>query len=169
MPVPSRPVTATTIASEWGQQVHDYTFAPAGCRVSGVGQFMLTGNAYRDLDLSVADEDPAGYLDVANSRVEVPTDGAGLYLIVLSAITDHGAASDETGIVLRVNGTEVGRVQVGNEDETDVSMQLTLIEPLTVGDQISLRGRQIGSGARAATAVRSLTLVRIGAELGAPS
>jgi hypothetical protein len=169
MPVPTRPVSAATIASEWGQQVHDYTFAPAGCRVSGVGIFMLTANAYRDGSVNTADEDPAGYLDAANDRVEVPADGAGLYLIILSAITDHGAASDETGIVMRLNGSEIGRVQVGNEDETEVSMQMTLVEPLTVGDQISLRCRQIGSGTRAAVAVRSLTLIRIGAELGAPS
>jgi hypothetical protein len=169
MPTPTRPVASAVIGTVWGQQVHDYTFAPAGCIVSGAGIFMLTGNAYRDGSINTADEDPAGYLDAANDRVEVPTDGAGLYAIVLSAITLHGAASDETGIVVRLNGSEIGRVQAGQEDETEVSMNLTLIEPLTVGDQISLRCRQIGSGDRAAVAVRSLSLVRIGAELGAPS
>jgi hypothetical protein len=170
MPIPSRPVTLTTIASEWGQYTHDYTFAPAGCIVSGVGQFMLTGNAYRDLALSVADDDPGGYLDATNWVVEVPADGAGLYLIVLSAITDHGDTADESGIVLRLNGTEIARTQVAHEGETEISFPpIVLVEPLTVGDQITLRGRQIGSGDRAATAVRSLTLVRLGAELGSPT
>lgn len=170
MPIPSRPVDAAVIATEWGQYVHDYVFAPAGCRVEGVGQFMLTGNAYRDLALSTALEDPGGYLDAANDRIEVPTGGEGLYLIVLTAITDHGATSDESGIVMRLNGTEIARTQVAHEGETEISFPpIVAIEALTAGDQISLRGRQIGSGDRAATAVRSLTLVRLGSELGAPT
>ena len=130
---------------------------------------MLDDNEYRDLALTVED-DPGGYIDTGSDVIEVPADGAGLYLIVLSAITDHGDTSDESGIVLRLNGAEIARTQVAHEGETEISFPpIVLVEPLTVGDQITLRGRQIGAGDRAATAVRSLTLVRVGAELGAPS
>ena len=169
MPVPTRPVAAAVIGSVWGQQVHDFTFAPAGCLVHGIGLTMLAANAYRDQDISLADDDPGGYLDAANDRVEVPADGEGLYLIVMRASTLNGDAGDETGIVLRINGTETARVQVGNEGTTRVAFSLTIVEMLSAGDQISLRSRHIGGGSVAGVTLESLALVRLRYEMGAPS
>lgn len=169
MPIPTRPVTAAAVAAEWGQQIHDYTFAPAGCIAEGNPVTMLTGNAYRDLPLDITVEDPGGYHDAGAHKIEVPADGAGLYHIILWASTVDGSAADETGIVVRLNGSEIARTQAGQEGATAVTLGVSLVEPLTVGDEITLRVRQIGAGARADVHVRSLTVVRIGAELGAPS
>ncbi len=169
MPTPTRPVASAVIGTVWGQQTHDYTFAPAGCIVSGADVVMLAAEAYRTLPLDTADEDPGGYLDAANDRVEVPADGAGLYLIVLRIQSDDGAAGDVTSVVLQLNGADIGRTNRENDGPTDVVIDLTVVEPLTTGDQVSVRARQFGSGARADVRVRALTLVRLGAELGAPS
>lgn len=165
---PTRPVTGASIASVWGQQVHDYTFAPAGSTISGGAVTMLAGDAYRDLPMDTAIDDPGGYLDAGANRLEVPTDGEGLYLIVLSCSTDDGDASDETGVVLRVNGSEIARSQVGNEGSTVVTFGIVALEDLSVGDLISVRARQIGGGADASVHIRRLSIVRVGAELGAP-
>jgi hypothetical protein len=165
---PTRPVTGASIASVWGQQVHDFTFAPAGCTVSGGAVTMLAGDAYRDLPIDTAVDDPGGYADVGANRLEIPTDGDGLYLIVLWCSTDDGDAGDETGVVLRVNSTEIARAQVGNEGSTVVTLGVTALEDLSVGDLISVRARQIGGGADASVHIRRLSIVRVGAELGAP-
>lgn len=169
MPIPTRPVSGAVIGSVWGIGVHDFTFAPAGCILSGGDVAMLAAQAYRDLPIVTADEDPGGYLDAANLRAEVPADGEGLYLIVLRVNSDDGAATDETSVILRVNGVEAGRATAGNEGATDVTLELTLIEPLSVGDQISVRARQLGVGDRADVRVRSLSMVRLGYELGSPT
>jgi hypothetical protein len=165
---PTRPVTGAAIASVWGQEVHDYTFAPAGCTVTGGAVVMLAGDAYRDLPIDTAVDDPGGYADLGNNRLEVPTDGDGLYLILVSCSTDDGDAGDETGVVLRLNGTEIARAQVGNEGSTVVTFPIMAVEDLSVGDLLSLRARQIGGGADASVHIRRMTIVRIGAELGSP-
>src|SRR5687768_12783547 len=109
MPVPTRPVSGAVIGSVWGQQVHDFTFAPAGCIVNGSVVTMLAAEAYRDLPIDAAADDPGGYLDAGNLRVEVPADGEGLYLIVMRVESDNGASGDLTSIDLRLNGASIGR------------------------------------------------------------
>src|SRR5678815_750467 len=82
MPLPSRPVSITTIDSEWGQAVHDWTFAPAGCHVRNSGT--VTKNSTPGiLPLTEAVDDPGGWLDAANNQVIVPADKGGLYLCLL--------------------------------------------------------------------------------------
>lgn len=168
MPTPTRPVSGASIASDWGQAVHDYTFAPAGAHVSGAAVNMLAAAAARTLPLDTPVSDPGGYLDATNDRLEVPTDGEGLYLFHARVGTINGASSDETRLSLRVNGTQVATATVENDGAVSVSIPLTAVLVLTAGDLVDIRAWQIGSGARAAVTVASLVLVRLGAELGAP-
>ena len=90
MPLPTRPVADATIETDWGQAIHDYTFAPAGCLVSGSAVSMPSGGTLATLDLSTADDDPGGYLDAANDRIVIPTDGEGLYAISAHVNTVNG-------------------------------------------------------------------------------
>jgi hypothetical protein len=85
MPLPSRPVSGTTIDSEWGQAVHDYTFAPSGCQASGGAVTVSTSAVQLPIDTAV--DDPGGYVDIAGDRIVIPTGGDGLYNLSLSANT----------------------------------------------------------------------------------
>lgn len=170
-PLPSEPVAGATIATDWGVQIHGYTFAPAGAQVhSGAARAMGAGNpsTLLKLHLDVADEDPGGYLDAANDQLEVPTDGGGLYLVSVTFRTDNGADTDETNVRLRINGADTGFAQVGNEGATAVFGTILVATILAAGDIISVYARQIGSGSRADVDVIDCTVVRIGAEFGNP-
>lgn len=170
MPVPSRPVTLTTIASAWGQWVHDFTFAPAGCIVNGASALaMLSAGAYRKLNLDNAVSDPGGYLVAASDQLEVPADGGGLYLIQVNADSDNGATSDETNIRLQINGVDRAKDQLAQEGSTAVTLDVTWVGMISAGDIISVRARQVGSGDRADVRITSLTMVRLGDEMGAPT
>lgn len=170
MPVPDRPIDAAEIATEWGQQVHDYTFAPAGCRVGGGVVAAPTSNAWATLPIDTAVDDPGGYADLSNNRLEVPDGGAGLYLVVGRFASDDGDADDLCQFQLQVNGSEVAtsptRQQAG---ATVVSEYITTFVPLEVGDLVTARGRQIGSGDRAELNITRLEIVRLGYEYGAPT
>ena len=168
MAPPTRPVSGASIASVWGQQVHDYTFAPAGCDVAGAGVVMLASAATRTLPIDTAAQDPGGYMDAGSNRLEVPTDGEGLYLIVLRASTINGATTDETRVFIQVNGSPIGVATIGNEGGTTLSLPLVVFADLDVGDLITVHGYQAGSGARATVGITSLAIVRLGAEFGAP-
>lgn len=168
MPAPTRPVTGASIASVWGQAVHDASFAPVGCIVQGGLVSMLSGQAYRTLPLDTAHDDPGGWLDASNDRLEVPDDAEGLYLIHLYAKSDNGDAGDATGVVLRVNTTELGRSQMQNEGTQDVILTVTTITELSAGDLITVRARQIGTEDDASVQVNRLYVVRLGYEMGAP-
>ena len=71
MPLPDRPVAGADIETEWGQAVHDYTFAPSGCRCTG-GAVSVTSSTPVVLPIDTATEDPGGYVDTAANNVEVP-------------------------------------------------------------------------------------------------
>jgi hypothetical protein len=167
MPVPTRPVDGAEIATDWGQEVHDHTFAPAGCRVSSSAPVeMAPAAAYTNMPLDTAEDDPGGWLDAANDRIVVPADRGGLYLMTTRAISDNGEDTDETRVQTRVNGAEVFRTQLGNEGATAVHHVGALILALTAGDIITVRALQVGSGDRADVEVRELAIVRLGAEIG---
>lgn len=167
---PTRPVSGATIASDWGQAVHDYTFAPAGVIAhGGAALAMLSAGAFRKLNLDVADEDPGGYLVVASDQVEVPAGGGGLYLCLISGNSDNGDAADETNPRLQVNGVDVARDQVQQEGATAVIWNIMWAGVIAAGDILSVRCRQIGSNARADVLIESFILVRLGDEVGAPT
>jgi hypothetical protein len=129
MPVPDRPIDAAEIATEWGQWVHDFVFAPAGCRVTGGEVAAPSGDAWVTLPIDTASVDPGGYADLTNNRLEVPE----------------------------------------QEGATVVSEHLQADEELAVNDQITVQGRQIGSGTRADLSLTRLFIIRVGDELGAPT
>jgi hypothetical protein len=167
MTLPSRPVTATTIDSEWGQAVHDYTFAPAGGAVSGADVSTEAGSLVpRKLPLDTAIDDPGGWLDASNDRLEVPANGAGLYLFRAWVRSDEGSSSDETRVYLRVNNVEVSRVTEGQEGATAISCVLVDFLTLVEGDVIAVWAAQVGTGSRATVGVVSLKWCRLGAEFG---
>lgn len=170
MTLPDRPIDAAEIATAWGQQVHDYTFAPAGCKVTGGEVAAPSASAWVTLPIDTASDDPGGYADLANNRLEVPDGGAGLYLFLVRLASDDGAATDYAQFRIMVNGAEFVRSPVLEQaGATVVSTYITTGGELTVGDQVTIQGRQIGSGTRADLSITNLFLVRIGAELGAPT
>jgi hypothetical protein len=170
MPVPDRPIDAAEIATEWGQWVHDFVFAPAGCRVTGGEVAAPSGDAWVTLPIDTASVDPGGYADLTNNRLEVPANGAGLYLIFARCASDDGASSDFAQFRILVNGAEIVRSPVREQEgATVVSEHLQADEELAVNDQITVQGRQIGSGTRADLSLTRLFIIRVGDELGAPT
>lgn len=170
MPVPDRPISLATVDSEWGQQVHDYTFAPAGCRCTGGDVAAPAASAWATLPIDTASEDPGGYVDTSGNRLEIPDGGAGLYLIIIRAASDDGANTDYAQFRLMINGTEYVRSPIRQQEgATVVSEYLTTSAPLEVGDLLTVQGRQIGSGTRAALSLTNLQIIRLGYELGAPT
>jgi hypothetical protein len=165
MPTPTEPVSGASIASAWGSSIHNYVYNPAGFIGSGDPVTMLTAEAYRDLPLD-ATSDPGTWYDAGNDRAIVPDDGAGLYLIVATCISDGGATTGTTGVVLRRNGSEIGRAQADNEGSNDVGLTVTAVEALEEGDIISMRGRNLGTGTLPTVYIRRLTIIKLGNEIG---
>jgi hypothetical protein len=164
MPTPTEPVSGATIASAWGSAIHNYVFNPAGF-IGGTGGAvtMLAGEAYTDIPFD-ATSDPGTWY--GSDTAVVPNDGAGLYLIVASLVSDGGATTGTTGVVLRRNGSEIGRAQADNEGSNDVGLTVVAVEALEEGDVISLRGRNLGTGTRPDVYVRRITIVKLGNEIG---
>lgn len=167
MATPTRPTTGGAIELDWGQQVHDDTFAPKGTKVSGGDVTQLAAAAQVKLPLDSALDDPGGWLDSANDRLEVPADADGLYFYRVWIRTDEGAATDETRGYVRVNNVEHNRNTVGQEGSTAIPCVITGFEQLAEGDLITFYASQIGSGTRATVGVVDAQFVRIGRELGA--
>lgn len=168
MVLPTRPVDGAEVATDWGQAVHDYTFAPMGGSVSGSDVTQDAGSlTVKKLPLDTAVDDPAVWLDASNDRLEVPTGGEGLYLVRVWVRSDEGAAADETRVYIRVNNVEVSRATQGQEGSTAISVILVDFLELVAGDLIAIWTAQVGTGARATVGVVSLKWVRLGAEYGA--
>jgi hypothetical protein len=169
MPLPTRPVSLAAIASEWGQQVHDYTFAPAGVLVSGGALAAPAANAWGTLPIDTAVDDPGGYADTANNRLEIPAEGAGLYFCRVRVSSDDGDADDRSQIRLTINGTEVYRNTETQEGGDIITLYIGATIDVTVGDLVRVQARQVGSGTRAEFVLTGLELIRLGFERGAPS
>ena len=165
MPLPDRPVSAASIESVWGQQIHDYTFAPAGvaCHTSSN---TTVSTAYLGLNLDTADEDPGGYLDVPGEAVVIPTNGAGLYAINC----DFGVSSsvDDQLILCAIflNGAIAKRVGIPGETGVSVSGTIGGHITLTAGDIVQPRAKRVGAPNVGVNC--TLSLVRLGAEYGSP-
>jgi hypothetical protein len=166
MPIPTAPLSGASIATSWGTPVHLATFTPAGCLAEGAPVTMLAAEAYRDIPIDTPVIDPGTFVDVANDRIEIPTDGGGVYIISLECLSDGGATTGKSSIVLRRNGSEIGRSQEDNEGSLDVGLNICVVAVLDEGDLISVRGRQLGTGTLASIYVRRIHVVRIGYELG---
>jgi hypothetical protein len=165
MPLPSRPVSGTTIDSEWGQAVHDYTFAPSGCQASGGAVTVSTSAVQLPIDTAV--DDPGGYVDIAGDRIVIPTGGDGLYNLSLSANTVTGATTSRTRVYIRINGAGIGQTTDDNEGGTNVQLALNRTRQLTAGDIVTAYAIKLGTGTSPSVSVTELMIVRLGAELGA--
>jgi hypothetical protein len=164
MPLPDRPVAAAAIETEWGQAVHDYTFAPAGTSVYGGA---LTVSTLSTLLLQYVDDDPGGWADTANRRVIVPTGHEGLYAVSASYSTVNGDAGGVVRIWLRVNGSNINTDSLLSDGGINVFGSMMTIEQLAAGDIIDIKGELRTGGTHPQLTVRGLRTVRLGAELGA--
>lgn len=167
MPIPDRPVSGASIESVWGQQIHDYTFAPAGCEVAGGGTTL--GTTIAALDLSVTVDDPGGFHDAANDRIEIPTDKGGLYLLTARAKSGDGTTGQSARLALLLNGSYIAFANIELETALVTPFApIACVLTLSAGDIISFGVLRFGGGgAGAYVNMESCQLVRIGAAYGA--
>lgn len=164
MPIPDRPVEDAEIATEWGQEIHDRVFAPSGCEVRSAIAGAV-GTSPLQIDLSVAVEDPGGYLGA--DLVEIPTDRGGLYHAFARCNSVNGTVGTGTRFLLYLNGAQVSTGIGSNEAATNVTVPLSWVGTLSAGDQLKVYGQRIGSGTNPDVRVLSFVLYRMGAEFGA--
>lgn len=163
MPDPTRPVAGAPIDTDWGQQVHDATFTPKGCRVSS-GSAVSVGTSYAQCQLNNADDDPGGWL--ASDVLTVPAGAGGLYLIAMAATTSSGDEPYTTTVQLRANGGEVGRVTIQNDNSGVAYGQIVTIRDLAAGDVLAFYAKKSG-GSNPSVFVRTASVIRVGSEFGA--
>jgi hypothetical protein len=167
MPLPDRPVDGAEIATDWGQEIHDYTFAPSGAWVHGaVGN---VSSAFSKHVLATVDEDPGGFLDAANNQVEIPTGKEGLYTVFVQMHTVNGSAGAGYGTraVLRLNGADVSYGKEENNGATNITFSIIWVGVLAAGDILSVYSQRIGAGTNPDVNVDAFVLYRVGAEFGA--
>ena len=166
MPLPDRPVANTTIDSEWGQAVHDWTFAPKGAELTTVTTTTVSTTP-GGVHLDVATDDPAGFLDAVNDRVVVPTGGDGLYHIILKLDSVSGTAGDYTRAYLYLNGTAYASAIEENAGGVHIAVTVPALIPLTAGDILRVYAQLRGSGTHPTVKTESLRFIRVGNEYGA--
>ena len=161
---PTRPVAGADTATDWGQAIHDYTFAPAGTRARGSTAQSVSTTA-EQLLLDDPLEDPGGWLDDTFNRLVVPTDRGGIYTLACRVTSDNSSAT--TRAVVKVNGSEnvVGAAE--GSGSTAITVNLADILTLSVGDELTIWAERRGSGSDPDVVVREIALVRLGDELGA--
>ncbi len=166
MPLPDRPVSHASVESVWGQAVHDYTFAPAGV-LCHTGSATSVSTTYLGLNLNTADEDPGGYLNVGLTQIEIPTNGDGLYsLSTIFSVT--GTVDGQIVLAgFALNGTIATRDIIYGETGSTVQGLVACHINLTAGDILDFRAKRVGAPNVSVSA--TVSLVRIGAEYGAPS
>ena len=169
MPLPDRPVSGASIESVWGQVIHDYTLAPAGCAVHG-GVNASVGTSPSKLTLNVADDDPGGYLDAGNNQVEIPTDGGGLYDLFIAGNSIDGSAGTgfKTRFLLDINGTVEMHGSEDNQGGSNILVPLIWKGVLVAGDILSVYAQRLGGGTDPDCDVRTFVLLRVGDDFGAP-
>jgi hypothetical protein len=166
MPLPTRPVSGASIESVWGQEIHDWTFAPKGADLtSSAGQTVSATLAHLNLD--TATDDPGGFLNAAGDEAEVPTGGDGLYLACLSLNVVNGDAGKYTRGYLFLNGTSYAADTVENEGGLNVTITITTPVTLSAGDILQAWAKRTAAGTNPTVTVNYLRLVRIGSEYGA--
>jgi hypothetical protein len=171
MPAPSRPVSGEAIATDWGQEIHDRTFSPKGCRVHGGSVSMgATAHSLKILDLSSVDDDPGGWLDAANDRLEVPADAGGIYTVACLVRSGSGVDGELIRAFVYVNGSEATRALESCETGVEITIALgaALHLALSPGDLITIRSYRVaGTGATPSCSVHGLSLIRLCDEYGA--
>jgi len=163
MPAPTRPIAAATITTDWGQQVHDATFAPKGCKVRGAEVSVSTTPEQLPLDEAVLD--PGGWLDTTNNLLECPTGADGLYILIARGRTDESSAT--TRIYAYLNGAETTRGQEEGEGSNAVPINLADMFTLVAGDQLTFWAERINAGSDPNVRMTEVYVVRVGYEFGA--
>jgi hypothetical protein len=163
---PTRPTSGASIESEWGQAVHDQTFAPKGTRVNSVTT-RTVGTPSIKQNLDVALDDPGGWLDIANDQVEVPSGADGLYLGYVTVDAVNGDAGTSLRVSVLLNGTSTWTGVTPNEGGSHVRATVALGGDLSAGDIITVFANMLGSGTNMTVVVTEFLLIRQGEELGA--
>ena len=165
MPAPSRPVTATTIASAWGQPTHDAVFAPVGCRLYGA--VTNIGSTEARVDLSSATDDPGSFLNAGSDQLEIPTDGGGLYLI--AGVLQIDETDYRVRLKLYLNGSPIVSMLEFGDGASSVAVPLpTDLYELADGDVLYVTAQRTTGSGNVEVRVLRLSLLRVGYELGAP-
>lgn len=162
---PSRPVTGATIASVWGQGVHDATFAPKGVHVTS-GTSKVCGSSAVNLFMDTAVDDPGGWANLASDNVTVPTGAGGVYDYVAVLNTVNGDAGESTRGFLYVNSVQQQGSTGNNDGSTNVKFNVGGFVELAAGDIIHIRAQKTG-GASPDVTLYHLWLIRRATELGA--
>ncbi len=167
MPLPDRPVANTTIDSEWGQAVHDWTFAPTGTWLQSSATTSC-GTSFTQLRLDQAIQDPGGWMDASPlpGVAVVPSGADGLYVVICRVVTVSGTAGNATQGLISVNGASLTLGNAVNDGGVAVNFTLSDFLALSAGDQITVSARKIG-GSNPSCTVGSLALFRIGDTVGA--
>lgn len=164
---PTRPVDGASIATVWGQEVHDATFAPKGSIVHGGSITLLaTVGSYRTLPLTVADDDPGGWLDDVHYRLEVPPDAGGVYALFARLNTVDGDDGDQVRAVIRLNGAAIAGDSAVSNGSGNVPFGVSGVAVLSPGDQLLIAATKIDAGATPDMTVFSFAAIRIGEEMG---
>lgn len=167
MPIPDRPVDGAATETDWGQEIHDRVFAPAGCEASGTG--IAVAGAILQLPIDTAVDDPGGFVSTASDRLEIPSDRGGLYDAIATLGSSGGVTGDGVRGFLRVNGAEVARAY--EDSDTGVQTVINVIRiglALAAGDIVTVHAVKRGSvGANPTVTLSSLVILRRGDEIGA--
>ena len=164
MPLPDRPVAGADIETDWGQQVHDYTFAPSGGAFS-CSTATTVGTTYLGLNLDTPDDDPGGFLDVANTQIEIPTGKEGLYLLTALFLVTGSVDGQIILAGYALNGTIATRDVIYGETGSTVQGGLAQVSQFSAGDILDFRAKRVGAPNVNVSAV--VSLVRLGSEYGA--
>ena len=169
MTLPTRPVASAVVETDWGQAVHDYTFAPAGCRVSGGTVTAPNSHATVVCPIDTALDDPGGYVDISGDRIVIPTGAEGLFTVSCRMTSTSGTDGTAVRGSLWVNGSEVTRSVEDCNTGLQITITLNIHIEFVAGDIVTARATKLaGTGdADPLVGVVSLSLVRLGAEYGA--
>lgn len=163
MPAPTRPTASATIATDWGQAVHDATFAPKGCKVRGAEVSVSTTPEQLPLDEALSD--PGGFLDEPTNSLIIPSGADGLYQLIARG------RGDESSAVIRIyaylNGAETTRGSSEGDGSNAVPINLQDMFELVAGDQITFWAERIGSSSDPNVRITEAFLIRVGYEFGA--
>jgi hypothetical protein len=165
MPLPDRPVDGAEIATDWGQAVHDYTFAPTGAVALG-GPVTCTSTP-TNLPIDVAINDPGGWVDIVNNRLVAPAGADGLYIIMAVFNAVSGTANDTVRGIILLNGTQVITALADSDGGVHVVWNAIALVDVSAGDVFTFQSQKRGSGANPSVQVQPASIIRIGAELGA--
>jgi hypothetical protein len=167
MPIPDRPVDYAEIATDWGQEIHDRTFAPKGCVLVGAG-VSVADNTFVTIPITGAAEDPGGWYDAVNHRAEAPTGAEGLYVVSAVFQTDDLDSASSLRCYLYRNGSEAARSTEPGDDSTQMQVAISGHMTIAAGDQLTVGAKKIGTAGGSVTVyLIGISLIRVGAEYGA--